>query len=152
MTKKILFVCLGNICRSPLAEGIMLHLAKEKKLDVLIDSAGTANYHVGEAPDKRTIDSAQKQGIGLHDLRARQFSINDFETFDFIFAMDKQNLKVILTSTHQAHYKNKVHLFLNYVYPNSLKEVPDPYYGSEKDFDAVFKLVYEACEQLCVQL
>jgi protein-tyrosine phosphatase len=91
--QRILFVCLGNICRSPLAEGIMLYLKNRYRLNLHIDSAGTANYHVGEAPDKRTIANAKKNGIDLSALRARQFTVSDFDEFDSIYVMDKTNLK-----------------------------------------------------------
>jgi protein-tyrosine phosphatase len=143
---KILFVCLGNICRSPLAEGIMLHLNNKHNLKLEIDSAGTSNYHIGESPDGRTISNALKNGINLSFLKARQFTLNDFDYFDHIFVMDKNNLNHLLSLTKNEIHKNKVSLFLNSVYPNKNLEVPDPYYGLEKDFEAVFQLVYKACE------
>ena len=152
MPHKILFVCLGNICRSPLAKGIMLHLIKKYNLACEVDSAGTAKYHVGEKPDRRTILSAQKNGVDLSDLRARQFSREDFGIFDQILVMDKSNLKnVVSLATSDAH-KQKVELFLHAAKQTTIKEVPDPYYGSEQDFDAVFKLVFDACEQLCLSI
>ncbi|WP_317896602.1 low molecular weight protein-tyrosine-phosphatase [Aurantibacillus circumpalustris] len=145
--QKILFVCLGNICRSPLAEGIMLHLKSKHNLQLEIDSAGTANYHVGEAPDRRTIANAKKKGVDLSSLRARQFSAIDFENFDKIYAMDKNNFKNILALAKKESHKNKVSLFLSGE-PSYEDEVPDPYYGTESDFENVFWLVYEKCEQL----
>lgn len=149
---KLLFVCLGNICRSPLAEGIMLHLIKKHGLSCEVDSAGTANYHVGEKPDRRTIHSAQKRGIDLTFLKARQFIKEDFDAFDKILVMDNSNLKnVVSLATTNAH-KQKVDLFLHAAKQTTIKEVPDPYYGSEQDFDAVFNLVFHACEQLCLSL
>ncbi len=144
--RKILFVCLGNICRSPLAEGIMLHLKQKHNLQLEIDSAGTANYHVNEAPDPRTIANAKKNGVDLSYLRARQFSVNDFDTFDRIYVMDQNNLKTVLALAKDQKHKEKVSLFLNNVYPGKDLEVPDPYYGSEKSFEDVFQLVYKACE------
>lgn len=144
--QKILFVCLGNICRSPLAEGILLHLKEKHQLTIEIDSAGTSNYHIGEAPDPRTIANAKKNGIDLSFLRARQFHINDFESFDKIYVMDKSNFNNVIAMAKNIDHENKVELFLNSVYPNKNLEVPDPYYGTEKDFESVFQLVYSASE------
>lgn len=144
--QKLLFVCLGNICRSPLAEGIMLHLKDKHNLDIHIDSAGTANYHINEAPDRRTITNAKKNGVDLSALRARQFSVSDFAEFDKILVMDKNNLKNVLSLAKNEDDKKKVGLFLNAVYNDPDMEVPDPYYGAEKDFEAVFQLLYKACD------
>lgn len=146
--QKLLFVCLGNICRSPLAEGIMLHMKDKHRLNVHIDSAGTANYHVNEAPDRRTIANAKKNGVDLSALRARQFSVSDFDNFDHIFVMDKNNLKNVLALTKNETHKKKVILFLDAVYKDPNQEVPDPYYGIEADFEEVFQLVYRACDKL----
>jgi protein-tyrosine phosphatase len=148
---KILFVCLGNICRSPLAEGIMLHLKEKNKLNVVIDSAGTASYHIGEAPDSRTIANARKNGVDLSALRARQFSATDFDQFDHIYVMDKNNLKNVLSLAKNDNHRNKVKLLLNAA-EHGLSEVPDPYYGTEHDFEQVFQLVYRACEKLSFDL
>lgn len=146
--RKILFVCLGNICRSPLAEGIMLHLKEKHNLTIEIDSAGTANYHVGEAPDSRTIANARKNGVDLSQLRARQFSVNDFDNFDEIYVMDKSNLRNVLALAKTGAHKQKVSLFLNTLYEGSDMEVPDPYYGTGQHFEEVFQLIYKACENL----
>lgn len=149
---KILFVCLGNICRSPLAEGIMLHLKKKYDLKIEVDSAGTAHYHIDEAPDPRTIANAKKNGVDLSFLRARQFSRDDFEKFDHIYVMDKNNLKNVLALTKSENERKKVSLFLETLHPYKNLEVPDPYYGNEQTFEEVFQLVYKACDNLQVKL
>jgi len=145
---KILFVCLGNICRSPLAEGIMLHLKQKHNLKIEIDSAGTASYHIGEAPDHRTIANAKKNGVDLSALRARQFVADDFDAFDQIYVMDSNNHKNVLFLAKNDLQKQKVHLFLNTLFPGKNMEVPDPYYGDEKKFEEVFQLIYKACDNL----
>ena len=141
--KKVLMVCLGNICRSPLAEGIL-----RSKCDTLIvDSAGTASYHVGEPPDHRAINVARKNGIDISNLRARQFSINDFEEFDFIFAMDTNNYKDIINLTKSNEHKKKVFLILDKL-NQSNQNVPDPYYGGDEGFNKVFNLLKKACNAI----
>ena len=146
--QKILFVCLGNICRSPLAEGIMLHFLQNKNEAIKVDSAGTAHYHVGEKPDNRTIENALKHGVDLNGLRARQFKAIDLDEFDYIFAMDKNNLRHILSACKTVEQKNKVHLFLPFSGNVVVEEMPDPYYGTEKDFEKVFQLTYTACKDV----
>lgn len=152
--QKILFVCLGNICRSPLGEGIILHLIKENKLESYfeVDSAGTADYHVGEAPDKRTIANAKKNGVDISALRARQFTIADFDAFDKIYVMDASNYANVSSMAKNNVQKNKVDYLLNVLYPSQNKYVPDPYYGTEKDFENVFQLVHKACEKIVESL
>jgi len=145
---KILVVCLGNICRSPLAEGVLLYMVAAKKLKLTIDSAGTSNYHIGEAPDARTIANAKKHKIDLSPLRARQFNVHDFDAFDKIFVMDKSNLRNVLSLARHDNDKQKVDLFLNISHPNQNMEVPDPYYGGEAGFENVFQLVWKASEIL----
>lgn len=136
--RKILFVCLGNICRSPLAEGIALHLINERGINnILIDSAGTANYHVNEAPDNRTIANAKKHGVDLSSLRARQIKSSDFDDFDEIYVMDDNNLKNVLALTKSNSHKEKVKLLLS-IGDFGRLDVPDPYYGNERDFEIVF--------------
>ena len=149
---KVLMVCLGNICRSPVAEGVLRHIANKKGMKITVDSAGTANYHVGEAPDKRSIANAKKNGVDISMLRGRQFSAKDFEEFDHIFAMDENNLKNVLSLAKTEGHKQKVDLLLNTIHPNKNMPVPDPYYGTEKDFDKVFELVNKACEELTERL
>ena len=120
----------------------MLHLKSTHQLKLEIDSAGTANYHVGEAPDRRTIANAKKNGVDLSALRARQFCTKDFDDFDQIYVMDRNNLRNVLNMAKNEAHKNKVSLFL------SDAEVPDRYYGGEEDFEHVFQLVYKNCERL----
>jgi len=148
--QKILFVCLGNICRSPVAEGIMLHLMEERKLHALwqVDSAGTVDYHVGEAPDHRTIKNAKKNGVDLSKLRARKFSLEDFDAFDKIYVMDESNYQNVMSMTKDKTHHKKIEYLLNVSHPGKNLPVPDPYYGSETDFEEVFKLVFNACEKL----
>jgi protein-tyrosine phosphatase len=137
-------VCLGNICRSPLAEGIMRSkLTKE----YYIDSAGTGGWHAGEAPDKRSIQTAQNHGIDISKQRARKFSITDFDTFDVIFVMDQSNYKDVINLAPNEAAKFKVQLLLD----NS-KEVPDPYYGTLEDFEQVYQLLNQACETIARKL
>jgi protein-tyrosine phosphatase len=142
--QKILFVCLGNICRSPLAEGIMLHLKDKYQLPLEIDSAGTAGYHTGEAPDRRTIANARKNGVDLSSLRARQFKSADLDHFDRIYVMDRNNLRNVLTLAGSEPQRQKVRLLMH----ETGEEVPDPYYGGEEEFEQVFQLVYRECERL----
>ena len=144
--QKILMVCLGNICRSPLAEGIMLKLIEEKNLNIHVDSAGTSNYHVDEAPDRRTIINAALHNIDLKPLRARQFNSSDFEKFDKIYVMDKSNLTNVLALATNDEHKIKVDLLLNVSHPNQDLEVPDPYFGGEQGFEDVFQMIYNACK------
>ena len=135
-------VCLGNICRSPLAEGIL----KSKSTRIIIDSAGTAGYHVGRPPDIRSIEIANKFNIDLTNQRARQFNNNDFDDFDKIYAMDNDNYsKIISLAKNQAEI-NKVDLILNETYPKEFKSVPDPYYGGEQGFEDIFHLLDKACD------
>jgi protein-tyrosine phosphatase len=152
--QKILFVCLGNICRSPLGEGIMLHFIQKNNLQHLVhvDSAGTANYHVNEAPDTRTIANAKKNGVDISQLRARQFSVTDFDNFDKIYVMDKSNYENVLSLAKNTTHKNKVDFLLNVLHPQQNKHVPDPYYGTEKDFESVFQLVYKTCQKIVADL
>jgi protein-tyrosine phosphatase len=145
---KILVVCLGNICRSPLAEGILLHMVNERKLKLVIDSAGTSNYHIGEAPDARTIANAKKHNIDLAPLRARQFTVKDFDAFDKIYVMDKSNFQNVLKLARNENDKQKVDLLLNISHPGQNMEVPDPYFGGEAGFENVFQLVWKASEKL----
>ncbi len=146
---RILFVCLGNICRSPLAEGIMLHYTHQYNLPLDIDSAAIESYHIGETPDYRAIKIAQKHGIDISNLTARQFQLQDFQNFDRIFIMDNFHYKYLYKITPDKNlFRSKVDYLMNLLYPHSNIEVPDPYYGTEKDFEHVFKMIDSACLKL----
>ena len=141
---RILFVCLGNICRSPTAEGVMRHLLRERGLEgeVEVESAGTGAWHVGSAPDERATLAAERRGIVL-DGAARQVRPADFDDFDLIVAMDRSNLRDLLAIAPDEAARAKVRLLLD-----GGRDVPDPYYGGERGFDEVLDLVEEACERL----
>lgn len=144
-------VCLGNICRSPLAEGIMRSKLKEHNLPYEVDSAGTGNWHQGEAPDHRSIKIAAENGIDISKQIARGFTSSDFEEFDVIFAMDQSNLQTLNDRAKNEEQRSKLKLFLkeaNYI--DSI-EVPDPYYGNLNNFREVFKMLDESCETLVQQ-
>ena len=137
-------VCLGNICRSPLAEGILK--SKTTHLDILVDSAGTAAYHIGERPDVRSIEIANKYDIDLTSQRARQFSVNDFDEFDRIYAMDTSNYSNIISLARNEKDRDKVNLILNEINPRSFQSVPDPYYGGDNGFQNVYEMLDKACD------
>ena len=143
---KILMVCLGNICRSPLAEGILSH--KTKHLNVSVDSAGTAAYHVGELPDKRSIEIASKYNINLRNQRARQFSRQDFEDFDIIYAMDTSNYAHLISLSETKEEQEKIRLILNEITPLACESVPDPYYGVGNGFQIVYDMLDKACDKI----
>ncbi len=145
-------VCLGNICRSPIAEGILRKKIEEHKLNVLVDSAGTGDWHVGQGPDKRAIETAQKFGVDISTLRGRQISPNDFDTFDKIFVMDKHNYGDVVSLTRKNEHKEKVELLLNTVKPGSNHSVPDPYYGEVDGFHDVFRMIDTACDAIVTDL
>lgn len=147
---KILMVCLGNICRSPLAEGILQSKVHRDKVQV--DSAGTAAYHVGELPDVRSIEVAKKYGIDLTKQRARKFTAHDFEDFDLIYAMDTSNCQNILSLARNTTDAQKVKLILNEIHSESDSEVPDPYYGGTDGFENVYKMLDEACEVIATKI
>jgi len=141
---KVLFVCLGNICRSPLADGLLRKKVQEQGLVVEVDSSGTASYHVGEAPDARMIATAKKFGTDISFLRGRQFVKQDFREFDLIYVMDKSNYTNVVRLASNQDDISKVSLLLNELSPNSNEEVPDPYYGCQRDFDYVYELLDQA--------
>lgn len=150
MTYKLLFVCLGNICRSPTAENIMNHLIEQANLgsSISCDSAGTAGYHVGNPPDRRmTAATANKLGIELVG-QARQLQASDLKNFDLILAMDRDNYHDILALDPSGEYSNKVHLMCEYCSKYSTQDVPDPYYGGTEGFNYVIDLLLDACTGL----
>ena len=147
---KILMVCLGNICRSPLAEGIL-----QSKLDnnlFVVDSAGTSSYHIGNKPDPRSIAIAKKKGIDITQQQARQFVKQDFLDFDIIYAMDNSNYNNIIALAENDIQKSKVNLILNESQPNLNLDVPDPYYGGDKGFETVFNMLDDACNKIKIRL
>jgi len=149
MSVNILMVCLGNICRSPLAEGIM---RSKLTSDYFIDSAGTGGWHAGEQPDKRSIAIAKSKGLDISNQKARQFKISDFTTFDHIFVMDNSNYKDVLALAPNDDAKAKVKLILNEIFPNENVDVPDPYYGGTDGFEKVYDMLEQACEEIAKKL
>ena len=138
---KILMVCLGNICRSPVAEGLMRKIAQEKGIKLTVDSAGTSGHHAGEAPDRRSQKNALKNGIDISDLRSRKFLKEDLENFDFIYVMDRSNYTNVMRLASNNEQKEKIKFFLN-----EEMDVPDPWYGGEDGFEIVFQLIKKRCE------
>lgn len=145
---KILTVCLGNICRSPMAEGILRHRAQERDLTIVTDSAGTGDYHVGEAPDRRAQAAMRRYGIDISDLRARQFTVSDFDRFDLILAMDISNLRNISRLAPDARLAAKARLVMDHAPGHPEREVPDPYFGGDEGFDHVYRMLLEACDRV----
>lgn len=145
-------VCLGNICRSPLAEGILRHKIEIYGVDAVVDSAGTAAYHAGERPDGRSQDIARKHGIDISGQRARRFTVNDFDHFDKIFAMDRSNYENIVSLARNHEDISKVELILNRLAPGSDGQVPDPYYGGRDGFLNVYNMLDEACQKIIEEL
>lgn len=152
MSSRILFVCLGNICRSPTAEGVFRQRALVAGMPALqIDSAGTAGWHIGKAPDPRTVRAAAQRGYDLASLRARQVVENDFHQFDFILAMDRNNL-ADLQAIRPARSTAELGLFLDYAGDFPESEVPDPYYGGDQGFELVLDLIENASDGLIARL
>jgi protein-tyrosine phosphatase len=146
--RRILFVCLGNICRSPLGEGILRQMAAERGLaaHVETDSAGTGGWHQGEKPDPRSIDVGRAHGIDISGLRARKIKPADFNDFDMIFAMDRSNLRdLVRIAPHDS--SADLHLFMDFV-SGEKRDIPDPYYGDRQDFEAVHRMLSKGCERL----
>ncbi len=143
---KILMVCLGNICRSPLAEGILQDKITKRGLSAEVDSAGTAAYHEGEPPDPRSEETAAKYGIDISYQRARKFEVADFDRFDRIYAMDHNNYSDIIYKARNAADKQKVQMIMETLYPGKEIDVPDPYYGGDNGFEKVYKMLDASCE------
>ncbi len=150
MSTKILMVCLGNICRSPLAEGILQ--AKLPQDLFQVDSAGTGDWHVGQKPDHRSIAIGKKHHIDLSKQKARQFHLNDFENFDHIYVMDQSNYANVIALAPDQAAIDKVQLLLNEHPKSKLSEVPDPYFGGDEGFEHVYQLLDETCELLAKKL
>lgn len=142
-------VCLGNICRSPLAEGILQSKVANR---IVVDSAGTAGYHVGEMPDRRSIAVAKKHGIDISKQKCRQFTSDDFVNFNYIYVMDKSNYENVIQLAPTEEAKQKVKLILNELTPNQDLEVPDPYYGGDAGFENVFQMLDKACNAIVHKL
>ncbi len=147
--KSILFVCLGNICRSPAAEGIFRQLVAQRHLerDFLIDSAGIGSWHIGDLPDPRMRRCGARHGYTF-DSRARQLSSDDFDQFDYIIGMDYDNLRDIKAKARRAEDEKKVLLMADFLRHHDSATIPDPYYGGDRDFDHVVELLEDACESL----
>lgn len=143
-------VCLGNICRSPLAEGILKSKVDSEKIQV--DSAGTGGWHIGELPDPRSIEIAKKHGLDITDQRGKQFSTYDFEIYDHIFVMDNSNYRDVLKLAKNDVERKKVKRILDEIFPGENVDVPDPYYGGAMGFENVFKMLDQACDLIAVKL
>jgi len=150
MSIKILMVCLGNICRSPLAEGILASKLPKNKFKV--DSAGTGSWHIGNPPDERSIITAKKNGILISNQKCRQITTNDFDFFDYIYVMDNNNYIDVLELSKNQEHRKKVQLILNELFPNENVDVPDPYYGVQNGFDSVYQMLDEACDIIAKKL
>ena len=143
-------VCLGNICRSPLAEGILSSKLPSNKF--YIDSAGTANYHIGHPPDRRSVEIAKKNQIDITKQRGRQLQVSDFDRFDIIYVMDNSNYQNVIQLARNEKDAKKVKLILNELYSNENMDVPDPYYGGDFGFKNVFEMLNEACDRISSKL
>ncbi|HPI86552.1 MAG TPA: low molecular weight protein-tyrosine-phosphatase [Bacteroidales bacterium] len=149
---KILFVCLGNICRSPLAEAIFTHKAKQLGLNVEANSAGFESFHRGDPADPRSVAVARAHGIDLSEHRARMFAVRDFDHYDRIYVMDRNNYNDVMGVARDSKDEKKVDYMLNLVYPGENRPVPDPWYGGKEGFEKVYQMLDEACENLINEL
>ncbi|MDI6031792.1 low molecular weight protein-tyrosine-phosphatase [Flavobacterium sp. LB2P84] len=150
MSVKILMVCLGNICRSPLAEGILASKLPKNKFKV--DSAGTGSWHVGHKPDDRSVAVAKKNKINISDQKGRQFSKSDFDSFDYIYVMDNSNYNDVIELAENQEQKQKVQLILDELFPNEKVDVPDPYFGLPNGFEIVYNMLDEVCDIIAKKL
>ncbi|SDR98941.1 low molecular weight protein-tyrosine-phosphatase [Gramella sp. MAR_2010_147] len=150
MKTRVLMVCLGNICRSPLAEGILKSKVDPSK--VFVDSAGTGSWHIGSEPDRRSIATAKRYDLDITEQRGRQFSKKDFEDFDYIFTMDNSNFKDVMAMAETDEDRQKVHLILEEIFPSENVDVPDPYHGGEQGFENVYQMLNEACDLIAKKL
>lgn len=150
MPVKILMVCLGNICRSPLAEGLLA--SKLPKDQFIVDSAGTGHWHVGKQPDQRSIDVARKNGLDIAHQRGKLFSTADFDDFDYIYVMDSTNYDDVIRMAKTDQQKSKVKMILNELFPDENVDVPDPYFGLANGFDNVYQMLDETCEIIAKKL
>jgi protein-tyrosine phosphatase len=141
-------VCLGNICRSPLAQGILEKKSKESNVNIYVDSAGTGGWHVGSSPDLRSINIAKKYNIDISNQKARKFSTYDFQEFDKIFVMDKSNYRDLIRLCSNEKECNKIQLILKNINPENNISVPDPYYGEEDGFEKIYRLLEKACSEI----
>ncbi|MEZ4722694.1 MAG: low molecular weight protein-tyrosine-phosphatase [Flavobacteriales bacterium] len=149
---KILFVCLGNICRSPMAEGVFRAKAQELGLSLQFDSCGTGGWHAGEAPDRRAQQCIREHGLDISDLRARKFRQSDFQDFDIIFTMDRSNYEDVIEMANSTGDKEKVRMILSEIYPGENISVPDPYYGGDQGFEHVFDLLNRSADKVLSQI
>ncbi|HRL70573.1 MAG TPA: low molecular weight protein-tyrosine-phosphatase [Flavobacterium sp.] len=150
MSVKILMVCLGNICRSPLAEGILA--SKLPKGKFTVDSAGTGSWHIGRQPDERSIAVAKKNKINISTQKGRQFSVADFDAFDYIYVMDSSNYNDVVELAKTQDHRDKVQMILNDLFPNENVDVPDPYFGLPNGFEIVYNMLDEVCEVISKKL
>jgi protein-tyrosine phosphatase len=150
MSVKILMVCLGNICRSPLAEGLLA--SKLPKDKFFVDSAGTGNYHIGKQPDPRSIAIAKKYGLDITYQKARQFSLKDFDAFDYIYVMDNSNYDNVIKLAKTEEHLKKVQLILDVLFPGENVDVPDPYFGLQNGFEIIHSMLDESCDSIAKKL
>jgi protein-tyrosine phosphatase len=150
MSVKILMVCLGNICRSPLAEGILASKLPKNKFKV--DSAGTGSWRVGHKPDDRSVAVAKKNKINISDQKGRQFRKSDFDSFDYIYVMDNSNYNDVIELAENQEQKQKVQLILDELFPNEKVDVPDPYFGLPNGFEIVYNMLDEVCDIIAKKL
>ena len=149
---KVLMVCLGNICRSPMADGLMRKKVADHNLDVVVDSAGTGDWHVGHAPDLRMLETSKRNGVPINKLRGRQFIVEDFDAFDRIIVMDKSNFANVTKLARDEKDTQKVEMFLNLTHPGKDIEVPDPYFGGDEGFQDVFDMLDAGTDVLLKEL